>query len=547
MNLNDKNILIIQLARSGDLLQTAMAVSMAQMQYPKAKFYLVARENFITPVLEILDKTYEDIITLSSIRNLINEETKLLDIRSHLRDVIKTIDSLEIDAVFNFSFNTPSGYLTSLIKCENKFGPFRNDNNQIIIKDTWSQYIYSNVLGNTVNPFNLVDLFSFTLGVKEFKSVSMPQKFGTNIIVHPFASNAKKRWNTQKWINTLHHISSEHIDTSIFIVGAKSDEAEALEIANHELLKDRSIITFINKSSSELINLFKECRLFIGHDSLLSHMAAHTHTPSLIISLGSVRPNDTSPYNDFAYNLAPKIGCFPCRLESPCDDFACHEQVDMNVVIDMSKELFKNGMIDDHFMAKFQERSYGDRINILGHERSENGLVQFKLNHSLPDIKEIFLHFYTVIWQFYLRDISLNVPYSQLEPEDLEVLYHYKNSLMKVKKLYQFASNYSSELCDELKKKDLDKNKLNILMNKLGEIDQMLFTIVRSYPFLSPLVNFFFVKKNNTIGTTPQDMAISSQLTFYEGTHMAAAFLELIDQTLIYNQYKEPGKNEVDV
>lgn len=547
MNLNDKNVLIIQLARSGDLLQTANAVAMAQKQHPTANFYLVARESFIKPVQDILLKTYKEIVTLSPMKEMIKEDTDLLDMRSYLRDIIKDIDSLELDYIFNFSFNKSSSYLSSLIKCPNKYGSYRNLNNQIVINDVWGQYIYSNVLGNTVNPFNLVDLFSFALGVTHFDSVAIPKKFGTSIIVHPFASNSKKRWNNQKWINTLHHITTDIPDTSVFIVGSKDDELEANQIANHELLKDRSIITFIDKNSKELIDLFKECRLFLGHDSLLSHIAAHTHTPSLILSLGSVRPNDTTPYNEFAYNLAPKIGCFPCKLESPCDDYACHEQINMNVVIDMAKQIFDQGLINDDFMDKYDQRTYGSQLNIYAHERSENGLVQYKLNYSLPDIKEIFLHFYTIIWQFYLRDISLNVPYSHMEAQDLDHLYQYKISLAKIQRLYQFASNYSSELCDELNKKNLDKDKLSVLMNKLEEIDQMLFAIVKSFPYLSPLVNFFYIKKNNTKGTTAQDMAIGSQLTFFEGTNIAGAFLELVEQTLIYNQYKTNNNGEVDI
>lgn len=544
MNLNGKNIAIIQLARSGDLVQTANAVRIAKQENPGAHFFLIAREQFVTPVAKILTEAFEDIILIQSIKK--DNTQSLFEVRTGLRDTLKSIEALQIDTVFNFTFTKASTYLMSLLKAKSKFGPYRNNLNQIEIKDVWGQYIYSNVLGNTVNPFNLVDLFSFALGVKKFKHPIAVRKSGTAIIVHPFASNDKKRWTTHKWINYLHHLSEEFNQTQIFIIGSNNDREECDHILDHQLIKNRKITGFLGKGSEDILSLFQKTSLFIGHDSLLSHIAAYSQTPSLILSLGSVRPNDTSPYNDMAFNLAPRMNCFPCPLESKCDDYACHDKLDLSLVLNLSKEIYHNGSVTDDFLIKNFDRNYMQQVDLYAHERTEDGLIQYKLNQSLPNTKELFLHFYTVLWQFYLRDLSCNIPYSKVDPNELDTLYHYRLAAEKVKNLYQFACKYSEELGKDLQKQKIDKDKVTNLTIKLSEIDQMLFSVVNAYPYLGPLVNMFFVKKNNADGITPYEITISSQLTHYEAVNMCKALIELLEQTLIYNQYQD-AKQEVDV
>ena len=60
---------------------------------------------------------------------------------------------------------------------------------------------------------------------------------------------------------------------------------------------------------------------------MVGHLAALFNTPSLTISLGSVRPQETTPYHQNAYNIAPKTKCFPCFPSDACAGFQCHHDI----------------------------------------------------------------------------------------------------------------------------------------------------------------------------------------------------------------------------
>ena len=86
-----------------------------------------------------------------------------------------------------------------------------------------------------------------------------------------------------------------------------------------------------------------ESLLFIGHDSMVAHMASLASTKSIVMPLGTVRPHETSPYQTNAIIVAPRIDCFPCNVETTCELLPCHSKIQYDVVLELINCQINNG------------------------------------------------------------------------------------------------------------------------------------------------------------------------------------------------------------
>src|SRR3989338_1975592 len=158
-----KQICIIQLLRTGDIVQTIQAVEQYKEVHEDIIFTLVARKKFAEPIMFLINRYFDKVIFIDTKSLDKNSFKASIDsINNDLKDVI----SIQHDIVINLSFSKASEYLTSILKAKNKLGLRRNKRGEIVIDDTWSQYVFATVMNGTLNPFNLVDIFSFMIGGK---------------------------------------------------------------------------------------------------------------------------------------------------------------------------------------------------------------------------------------------------------------------------------------------------------------------------------------------------------------------------------------------
>src|SRR5690606_3299837 len=117
-----------------------------------------------------------------------------------------------------------------------------------------------------------------------------------NIIIHPFASHTRKRLNASKWAEIIYQTLKRNPQFEIIVVGGPEDIKETKELLNLPIVKayaDR-IQSIVGKASIEdVYNYLRTTTLFIGHDSMVSHLTSFHQTPSIILSLGTVRPMET--------------------------------------------------------------------------------------------------------------------------------------------------------------------------------------------------------------------------------------------------------------
>jgi len=103
------------------------------------------------------------------------------------------------------------------------------------------------------------------------------------IALHPGSGSAQKNWGYENWVLACEAIRRERPDMRFLIT---SGEAESDTIHEMLALLDARDIPYTHHSSPplpELAALIRSCSLYLGHDSGISHLAAATGIPCLLL------------------------------------------------------------------------------------------------------------------------------------------------------------------------------------------------------------------------------------------------------------------------
>jgi ADP-heptose:LPS heptosyltransferase len=545
-------IAILQTTRFGDLIQTAQAIADLKSQYPQYRVVLIARTQFGKPLefifKNLVDKTYYlDTKTL-----FLNAETKsltstLLTLNSFLHD----IKSETIDVLVNLSFSKSSAYLATLIASKHKIGAHYDLNNRMCINDKWSQMLFATVMRGSLNPFSLVDLFRNIIGLE----ASTKANNGTptaekrkNILIHPFASQERKCWKTDKWVEVIYKTLKENEGTTITVVGAKSEMPKANLIFENPLLKNFSsrMINLTGKTNIEqLATEVKNARLFVGHDSMVGHLAALYNTTSLTISLGSVRPQETTPYHDNAYNLSPKVKCFPCFATDACSNYQCHHDISHQAISSSIKLLLEKNEITAQDIKKGISGFHLSAVNFYRSKFVNHQMVLENLIDANPEPAEVFRNLFRVTWSFIIGDREESAPYPRLSPAAHREMLTTLSGLQHLFELSDFGKRYSRYILEEISSATPSIIKIKDYSKKIDEIDQLQNMVQKTSPYLSPFIDYFTVRKANLQGNNIVALTENSYYAFEECGNLSKILYELIESAIAEFKINNP-RNEIN-
>ncbi len=233
---NEKTFCFIQLTRLGDILQTLQAAAELRVEFPGVRLLLIARKQFGSPLLFVLKKIFDQVFLIDT-KDIFENSSNLHQAQERLHAFINEVNVNQIDVSINLSFCKPASYFNTLIEAQYKFGPGRNIFDQEIMNDRWSQFVYANVLGSNLCPFNLVDLFKNIIGTKQNSYVGiLPRNLDKKkIVIHPFASLDKKQWTLSKWAELIYQLLKDNPEIKIKVAGSTDDlqKSEKLTTIHH--------------------------------------------------------------------------------------------------------------------------------------------------------------------------------------------------------------------------------------------------------------------------------------------------------------------------
>ncbi|PIS09793.1 MAG: lipopolysaccharide biosynthesis protein, partial [Bdellovibrio sp. CG10_big_fil_rev_8_21_14_0_10_47_8] len=303
-------ILVVELARLGDIYQSWPALRALRRRHPDAQIDVITRPRFQAAFdgLEVVDR-----------RRIFNTQELMgplfaanMDVKASFDLVSRVLGEIKFekyDWIINLSFSPLSSYITHAVAAESTrvSGYTRTSDGFLAIPDDLSAYFYAQVGFDRPNRFHLAEIFATMMEMDLIETDwTAPQGLITHsaappVLIHIGASEAKKQIGASKWatiINQLTKIS----DVRIGLIGSAAETENADSILN-SVPADR-VQNYVGKTNlTELFSLIAGAKLVVGPDSAPMHMASLVRTPCLNLSFHSVNFWETGPRAPGSYVL----------------------------------------------------------------------------------------------------------------------------------------------------------------------------------------------------------------------------------------------------
>jgi ADP-heptose:LPS heptosyltransferase len=163
------------------------------------------------------------------------------------------------------------------------------------------------------------------------------------IILHPGSGSRKKVWPLDRFLDLVRYLQ-KHLRSRIVIILGPAEGSEVhktFEEMEREMGANAPIL-LKGLSLLQLASVMEGCRLFVGNDSGVSHMAAALGIPTMAI-FGPTDPRVWSPRGEKVWVVRKETPCSPCSQENflQCQYLECLKGVETGEVL---KELERMGV-----------------------------------------------------------------------------------------------------------------------------------------------------------------------------------------------------------
>jgi len=123
--------------------------------------------------------------------------------------------------------------------------------------------------------------------------------------IHPGSGSAKKNWPLENWAELGRRLMRGPEPFRILLVGGEADYAQLQFL--EQTWRGEPILTIRDLPLPEVAAILRQCRLFLGHDSGISHLAAGVGTPSVLL-FGPTDPAVWAPGNPWVHAIEAEDG-----------------------------------------------------------------------------------------------------------------------------------------------------------------------------------------------------------------------------------------------
>jgi ADP-heptose:LPS heptosyltransferase len=343
-----KQVLIINVTRMGDLIQTGPLLSRLREEWPDVSIDLVVDRSF-APTAALLTGLRQ-VISCDFARLLDDCRTQsksLVTLMQEMTTWAAPLRTARYDRIVNLTFTRQTGLLASYIGAPDLRGITAGPDGGPIVQNPWLSYFTDLHRHRRFNRFNLVDLYAMGgsgLGSFSPLSVTVPAdgldwaadflRSQTTtvrqwIAVQIGASDVMKAWRPEYFGRTMAHLS-RHPGVGFVLIGTAA-EAEAIELAKTTYRTGGGAAPILDASGRttlhQLVGLLSLCQLLLTNDTGPMHLAVGVGTPVIDLSVGHVDHNETGPYGPGHWVVQPDLACSPCGFDQICAHHACKDRL----------------------------------------------------------------------------------------------------------------------------------------------------------------------------------------------------------------------------
>jgi ADP-heptose:LPS heptosyltransferase len=364
-----KRILVLQLARLGDLVQTWPLLHRLRHAYPGVRLSLLTDQRLLPlqgvapPVEEHLGFDFVQLAALAE-----RDWPAAYNLVAGLLEKLRT---RRYDLVFNLNFSRLSLLLTHLLDCPAQ-GYLPVAGGRDFLRDPWLAFIYSLVHARRFNRFHLTDVFRH-LAPAPGETAPAPDRpaTGDQFIALQLATRHPRRTWPLEHFTWLARLLLPRWEGRLLLLGTAAERplGERLRAALPEVLRERVVNLQGRTSLEELAELLGRVQLLVSGDTGTLHLAAGLGVQVVALFLGPAMCFETGPYGSGHYVLQAEPSCHPCaEAASPCPEQVqvCSAMLPPQPVAHLVFSLLEQGAVSANGGLPAGARLYRSRLEPFG-------------------------------------------------------------------------------------------------------------------------------------------------------------------------------------
>jgi ADP-heptose:LPS heptosyltransferase len=342
-------ILIVNMTRLGDQLQTSPTIAGLKERHPDAHITVVGDAHHMEVCHGIpgVDRVYE--IDLNRIGHLLLDGgTRLVDAYRYVEGIVHDLRAPGFQLALNFSSSRMSSVFMHLLRIQDCRGWMMDSVGHRLISHRWSQLFVASVLNRRFTPYNLVDFYCRIAGVRPqerrlwYRTTAEGERGAARLLaeariesgqrviaLQPGASNAIRQWPAA-YFARLGRELRDRLGARILLIGGTDDVALSREIAA-EIGSD-AIVAAGRTDLPTLGALLARATLLVTGDTGPMHLATAVGTPVVAFYFGPAYVWETGPYGADNIAFQTRISCSPCHHAVRCLAPLCREELTPDMV-----------------------------------------------------------------------------------------------------------------------------------------------------------------------------------------------------------------------
>jgi ADP-heptose:LPS heptosyltransferase len=530
-----KEILLVNLTRMGDLLQTTPVMAGLKKSYPGARITLLVCSEFkeICKDLPFIDRllVFDKVAFREMLRG---EEHSLVDGYRRLEAFIDGVNDIEYDLAINFTPSGESALLTSLFRARETRGVTAGADGARVIKHPWQRYFMNVIPSRRYNPFHLCDMMVKAAGIppsgdglhlsvseeegRKARALLREHGVGDDALLIGFqlgASHDLKTWPAASFARLADRFA-ESPGARVLLTGSTSEEGLGKEFESRSAAKAVNLIGKTDLRGAAA--LLSRCALLVTNDTGPLHIATAVGTPAIDLSLGHVCFRETGPYGEGHYVIEADVPCGPCGFHVKCTNPRCKEMISPESVYELGAGILAKGGVD-----ALDDGPVWDGVRVFRSGFSRDGLQDFVplIRRSLSR-ETFYLYLYRETWPHVLdasRRFSVSETCGTIEAKaaawhgrgELEgILREVGDDLATLRRMESLAGEAFTRvslIAREAGKPSPDAEWIRRTWEVVPVIDREIETLGRTHPPLMPPVVLFGFGKEALEGKDLAPMA----------------------------------------
>ncbi len=343
-----RKILIVNLTRFGDLLQTSPAIAALRRRHPEATITLMAEKNFadVCEGIPGIDTIYR--VELDRVGRLMLEGgAQLLEAYRYVEHVIHELRAERFDLALNYSSSRMSAVFMGLLEIADVRGWSMTPDGLRVIRHPWSRLFATMCLNRRVAMFNLVDYYVAMTdeaagtarlhydvsddaaaradAVLAELGVGADERF---VALQLGASRAIRQWPEASFIGLGRALAEAGF--RVVVIGGGGDRPLGDRVVAG--IGAAAVNTCGKTGVGELGAVLRRAAALATGDTGPMHMAVAVETPVVGLFFGPASPFDTGPYAADHVVIHTGAPCAPCDHTVTCLEPFCRDELAPDLV-----------------------------------------------------------------------------------------------------------------------------------------------------------------------------------------------------------------------